>query len=175
MVKKTIKVRGEHGEFATSESSETRRAKAKAPKKKKTKYSNYYITINSNLDTSKINKEAFKRRTQRVFDRIADFIKIKNKGDDEDDIDDVSYKTRPEVGPDRKLVHMHALVRIKHRTKVKLDYKAIRKALVKEGAVRKGKGFHFYAKLFRDNRITLLDYINKTRERASDRELASRS
>lgn len=157
MPKKKLQVKATHHDFAPSDES----LGGKKKKKAKLKYSNYYMTINSNLAKG-IDKKKFRDGFVDVFDNIGDYIKFKGmKEPNYDLIDSIKVSTHPEVGKKRGLIHGHALVKIKHRTKIGLDYDGMREALIESGAVP-ASGFHFYSKLVKDNVGTLKDYMTKT-------------
>lgn len=164
--KKKLKVRKKHHDFA--DSSDHDRAIAK-PKKKKLKYSNFYFTINTNLSNDAlkknsdgmITKKTFLKGTRKVFDNIERYIKVIVPGDTMEDVESVKVSTHPEIGKAKKLVHMHALVKIKHRTKIRIDYDKMKRALKRNNAVPEA-GFHFYVKLVQNDVKNVLEYMKKT-------------
>lgn len=138
----------------------------KKTKKPKTKYSNFYITLNTNLRLKKSDGDrvAAKRRFlsgfKQVLSDIGDHIEFIGNGS-WDDVDKADVKIRPEIGPKKKLIHGHALVRIKHRTKLRIPYAKLRKAFEDAGAVPKGGGYHMKVIVANDNMAHIEDYINK--------------
>ena len=68
---------------------------------------------------------------------------------------------------------MHILVKIKHNTKIQLNYSSLKSALIDSGAVP-ASGFHFYVESIKDNISGLREYMNKrhTKSKGSEQEVS---
>ena len=116
--------------------------------------SNFWITINTNVNRKGAKgqglKRKFKNGVHAVMDKLPDHIKFMDHGKGSlSKIKSIKVETKPETGKKKKFIHMHMLVKIKHDTKIQLNYTTLKKALIDSGAVN--EGFHFYVETIKDN------------------------
>lgn len=165
-------------------------------KREKTKYSNFFITINSNVrdNDPKGFVDSWVPAIRSGFDpevleRAIFFVEKKVVGQTNEDppkpitkmvrtendhwkfVDNVDVQTRPEIGSDKNLVHLHALIKIKHTTAVQIDWDIIKDHIRKNG----GSWSYFNYKLFRDASKNFEDYLNKTASSAPQKRGAPES
>ncbi len=88
------------------------------------KFSNLFLTINTQKSDPALIPE-FKEATQMVLDNIEDYIIFSNKRDDLDKIDNIDVSFRHEVGGKYSKIHVHALIKIAHRSHIKIDAQRI--------------------------------------------------
>ncbi len=137
--------------------------------------SNFFLTINSNRSNRTMSPAAFtefynffESMIKNLMDNdIHDFIILKPSTEDDGKLKGVPLHERVkgsiqfaiEIGPERGLLHSHAVLVTQHRgVNLKLDYDGLHSYLEKklDGI------YHLYVKLFRDNFVSLQDYISKT-------------
>lgn len=137
--------------------------------------SNFFLTINTNRSNRTMNSDAFSE-FYKSFESliqnftendIHDFIILKPSTEDDGKLKGVPLHQRVkgsiqyaiEIGPERGLLHAHAVLVTQHRgVNLKLDYDGLHSYLEKklDGI------YHLDVKLFRDNFVSLQDYISKT-------------
>lgn len=155
--------------------------KQNKPKKIPLKYSNWFITINTNKNMNAMEleeKESFYKHFEEVIKNfyekdISDFVIMKgssqgvNYGMDKNApreelikrIENVSAEYVLEIGEEKFSLHSHALFSIKKRgLETKLDYSKIREYLNEKC----GYDVHLNCKLYTDSQKTLSHYITKT-------------
>lgn len=155
-----------HVSFEDLDSSPEKKIKKNTPKNK-IKYSNFFITLNTNLRYKKGDEQRRQARRdfvngfKTVLSNIGDYVEFLNDGS-WDDVEKADVKIRPEIGTKKGLIHGHALVRLRHRTKLRIPYAKLRQAFEDEGAVVKGGKYHMKVIVANDNMANIEDYINKT-------------
>ena len=139
---------------------------AKPVKKAKARHTSYLITINTNTPIRTGAEEhlpELKRRLTNAYNalstNILDLIEYKAEDGNVDLIDNVSMTGNMEIGSERNMLHLHAILSIKHRTKIRLDYKKAR-LLIHEQC----PNAHFDCRLFHHSFAYLLDYISKNKQ-----------
>lgn len=129
-----------------------------AEKKPKLRYSGYFLTIVSNVVNGKDNKvlEKFTETVKGIFegDAILEYIE-----GEQDKIESVDAETSIELNG-RRFPHCHALVKIKHRTNVRMPYDKLRKA-VAEGLGVSPSSLHIYCRLIKDANFSVQNYLMK--------------
>lgn len=108
-------------------------------KKEKLKYSHWFITLSTNQrydadDPSKdSDAEVFEAVIEDILKNIPKYVKMP---DDHawstERIEDVDGEYTVEWGPKTKALHCHALIKIKHRSKLQLDYGALKEKVKSE-------------------------------------------
>ena len=166
---------------------------APSEKRDKIKYSNFFVTINTNARDQ--NPEGMVRQwvpairsgfDPKVLEKAIFFVEKQVVGQTKDDppkpitkmvrsnmdhwkfVDNVDVQTRPEIGSAKGLVHMHALIKIRHTTAVQIDWDVIKDEIRSNG----GDWSYFNYKIFRDASKTFEDYLNKTAESAPQKRSA---
>lgn len=128
--------------------------------------SNFWITINTNVKKKGSSrnpgmKRKFRDGVHKVLDNLPEHIKFLDHSKGSlSKIKSIKVETKPETGKKKGFIHMHILVKIKHNTKIQLNYSSLKAALVESGAVP-ASGFHFYVESIKDNISDLRDYMNK--------------
>jgi hypothetical protein len=147
-------------------------------KKKRIKYSNWFVTVNPNIVMDVGDKrykkyyETFKKTLDAIFDKkkIHNFIEIKNTTDKFDDqyIKNINVHYTTEFGEKNRNLHGHAMIEIKHYTLLRLNYEKIRKTvkaiLVKENYMKDNNEIHLDVQTYRNQRTLhdlVLDYMKK--------------
>lgn len=160
---------------------EVKQTKARAkPKTCPVKYSNFFVTINSNKNMSTLGPEEynntlnkFKEVIGELFNtKIKDFIILAGaksgepfglprdvpREELEKRIESAKIEFVIEIGSESHKLHSHALIGLKKRgCDSKLDYENIRKYL----EVKLGYTCHFCSILYRDAKQNLQAYISK--------------
>lgn len=141
------------------------------------KFSGFFVTINSNKrsestkdDTAMANTF---RRAVSSFYRQSDILKVIYDRRTDDVVDpelldtiDINYtfELGKRNGAKNKL-HSHGIIKIRHRTKIKLNYEAIRswfkKIFLAAGYSDESSSIHLDVKPFGDTNRNLLYYITK--------------
>lgn len=131
----------------------------------KFKHTNILLTINTNQryqdnDANLQNDvEVFDGTVQNILNNINNYCKFPD-GDNWNDnsIKDVSIDYIVEKGTQKNCIHAHALVKIKHNTKLQLDFKKIQEKVNTElGIVTYVNG-----RLVKNNGSdNIVDYLNK--------------
>lgn len=102
----------------------------KKKQKRKTHWSNYFMTFNSNKVFHDIRNPEFKKLEQKMIDALNDmfsekniekYVIVKEAGKNFDDIKEIQFEARSEIGDDAKKLHCHALLSFHHNTLIKLN------------------------------------------------------
>lgn len=104
--------------------------------KAKPKYSNWLLTINSNQSYKEddphreSDAEIMEEAVVDILNNIKSYIRIEDENGSwsSTSINSVEVDYGVEYGPKQRRLHCHIFVRVKHNTKVKLDYQGIKKA-----------------------------------------------
>ena len=95
------------------------------------------------------------------LNNIGDFVTIPEEHWIDDYIKDTQVQYVIERGNRRGFLHFHSLIKIKHKTQVKLDLKKIREYVSKELGLT---GIHIHVRIVKANsEDNILDYIDKYR------------
>lgn len=103
--------------------------------KKKTKFSNYFLTVNSHLKGKDFSEEEIVKIAEILQDTLNEelaknsskWVKVKSDAD-ADHIQSIKIYTKPELQGvnTANQLHTHSIIMIEHDTRVQLDYNAIR-------------------------------------------------
>ena len=131
----------------------------------KLKSSNFYLTINTN-QSYKINPDGLENDTEVFEDVIKDVLA--NFNDyvtlpagvmwDDDNIRDVDIDYVIEKGLNKGFLHSHILIKIKHTTNVKLDFKKIKSKICTDLGL---KNIYLKNYVSKNNDQNILQYIQK--------------
>ena len=158
-------VKVEASEEAIEEASEeVVKPVVKPAKKSKIRHSSWLITINTNRPINTglerelpILKERLTNAYNKLGSNILDLIEYKQGS--EDDVDDIHMVGNVEIGSERRLLHMHAVLSIKHRAKIRMKYDEVRKLVQSECP-----SCYMNMKSFNNSYQYMLDYINKNKQ-----------
>lgn len=138
------------------------------PQKERVRYSSWLVTINSNLPVRTGDEpgvDIAKQDLQTIYSKlfaedggIVRFIQYKEDGKGEEYIDQVDVQGNMEVGSVRFNLHLHAILSIKHRTRIQMDYKGVKRA------VQEVAPFYVNFSPFPNSFAYMLDYINKNQQ-----------
>lgn len=94
------------------------------------RYSNFMITINSNIDYDKMTDEEktkFKNIAKYVFsNNIQKYVQFSEDGKS---IYSIEPTYRFEIAPTNNRLHLHGIIKITHNSKIKLDLNQLRKII----------------------------------------------
>ena len=139
------------------------------------RYSNFFITINTQQSVWKMSKEdgqalflQFKDLIEKFKNEdIHNFVVLTTSKEDEGKLKDIPLHSRVEsahiedaieIGPERGLLHAHLILKTVHRgVNFKLDYEGLHTYWHNQL-----NGCHFYCEVFRNRAQTLDFYIRKT-------------
>ena len=107
--------------------------------KKTWKHSNFFLTINTNQRYTnddpnlQSDTEIFEQIINNMLNNLDQYIKFPN-GDDWQtaDINDVDVDYVIEKGTKKNCLHAHAVIKIKHNTKVQIDFPKIQRSIADE-------------------------------------------
>ena len=138
----------------------------KPVKKAKARHSSWLITINSNFPVRTGDERELpeiKRRLTNAYNavtsNILSLIEYRTDDGNEDLIDNISVTGNMEIGSERRLLHLHAILSIKHRTKIRMKYREVTK-LVHEAC----PSSYCNLKPFNNSYAYMLDYIAKNKQ-----------
>jgi len=125
------------------------------------KYSNYFLTINTQQQPTDQLVELFEDALTVFFENFGVFVKTR-KGFPKNDKRDIVILPVVEIGGKKHRLHCHATVEIEHQSNILLDYTKIRK-FFKE-SLDGFKEIHFDAKVYKNsrNQDNIKSYILKT-------------
>ena len=139
--------------------------KTRKPNPDKIRTSAFYLTLNSNQSYKEDDKmieqdtEFFDGVMSHVLNNIGDFVTIPEGHWTDDFIKDTQVQYVIERGNRRGFLHFHSLIKIKHKTQVKLDLKKIREYVSKELGLT---GIHIHVRIVKANSEEgILEYIDK--------------
>ena len=137
----------------------------KVIKNAKDKTSNFFLTINTNQsykqDDPNLQNDiaVFEECIKGILSNLNDYVNIDGGIWSDDFIDDVDIDYVIELGTIKRHIHAHIMIKIKHRTKLMLDYKKIKAKVLSELGL---KNIYVNNKLMKkDSSTNVLDYINK--------------
>lgn len=138
-------------------------------KKAKARHSSWLVTINTNFAVRTGDEPELPEMKQRLTnaynalfegDNILDLIEYRDESTAGSEfIDDISVTGTIEIGPVKRLLHLHAILSIKHRSKIRMRYGKITR-IVHE----KSPGAYCNLKPFNNSYAYMLDYISKNKE-----------
>jgi len=103
--------------------------------------------------------EFFDGVMSHVLNNIGDFVTIPEGHWTDDFIKDTQVQYVIERGNKKGFLHFHSLIKIKHKTQVKLDLKKIREYVSKELGLT---GIHIHVRIVKANSEEgILEYIDK--------------
>ena len=138
----------------------------KVVKNEKAKYSNFLLTINTNQQYKEGDEnmendiEVFENCIKEVLSSAEQYIKLPEGVEwNDDNIKDVDIDYVIEKGTKKNQIHVHILFKIKHTTKVLLDYPKIKKKICDDLGL---DNVYMLNKLVKNSGdINILEYINK--------------
>jgi hypothetical protein len=139
----------------------------KEEKNKKPIHSNFLLTINTNQQYKSNDEhlqndiEFFENTIKNILNNIDQYIDIRNDGDiwDDDTIKDVDVDYIIERGTKKGQIHCHALIKIKHFTRLQLDYKKLKEKVKKDLGL---KNIYLNNRLVRNSGSeNIVEYLNK--------------
>ena len=137
----------------------------KVVKNEKIKTSNFFLTINTNQSYQENDENlqndiaVFEECIKNILSNLNDYVKIDGGIWSDDFINDVDIDYVIELGPVKKHIHSHIMIKIKHKTKIMLDLQKIKSKILTELGL---KNIYMNNKLMKtDSSINVLEYINK--------------
>lgn len=143
------------------------------PAKRKLRHSNIHLTINTNRAYRDPDSDEFKRAVAeflRVANGIINETRLNTPGDliyltpeavkagqTWDDVKEIEFEGRPELGGERRMLHMHLAIFVSHYTNIRFSIDKMR-AEFKAGL---GDGINLSYRMHADARAALINYINK--------------
>ena len=118
--------------------------------------SNFFVTINSNRSDPEV-VELLKSAYNGFVKNIFEFLKYPGGTDQRDKIQKIDIDTALEQGSIKKRYHIHAYIKIQHKTKLQINMSKCRNYF-KE---RLGGGIHFDVKFIRQKDFCLISYLKK--------------
>ena len=140
----------------------------KKPTKKPLRYSNWFITINTNKAFKEKN-DAYKKFVTKFYKCLKDmftspgihqYVRITKEGVDYNHsvINNIDGEWRIERGKKKFMIHMHGMIKIHHRTNVHLEYLKMKAKIINDMGL---EGVHFDAKLYKSADDCIDKYIRK--------------
>ena len=138
----------------------------KVEKNKKPIATNFLLTINTNQQYKETDKnldndiEVFEETINNILNNVDQYINIPadHKWDDKH-IKDVDIDYTIERGTIKHQLHIHILFKIKHFTKIQLNYQKIKEKIKKDLGLN---NIYLYNKLIRNSgNDNIIDYLNK--------------
>jgi hypothetical protein len=137
----------------------------KVIKNAKDKTSNFFLTINTNQqyqqDDPNLQNDiaVFEECIKNILSNINNYVNISEGIWDDEHVNDVDIDYVIELGPVKKHIHAHIMIKIKHRTKLMLDLQKIKSKILSDLGL---KNIYMNNKLMKkDSSTNVLDYIHK--------------
>ena len=138
----------------------------KVEKNIKPKQSNFLLTINTNMQYKEDDKhlkddiEIFDHTINQVLNNVDEYINLpENDKWDDNTIKNVDIDYTIERGLKKGQLHIHIMFKIKHFTKIQLNYNKIKEKICNDLGL---KNVYMYNRLLRPNDSdNVEDYINK--------------
>jgi predicted AAA+ superfamily ATPase len=138
----------------------------KVEKNIKPKQSNFLLTINTNMQYKEDDKhlkddiEIFDHTINQVLNNVDEYINLpENDKWDDDTIKNVDIDYTIERGLKKGQLHIHIMFKIKHFTKIQLNYNKIKEKICNDLGL---KNVYMYNRLLRPNDSdNVQDYLNK--------------
>ena len=132
----------------------------------KPKQSNFLLTLNTNMQYEKDDKhlnadiEIFDGCINELLNNVDQYIKLPETDEwNEDTIKDVNIDYTIERGTKKGQLHIHIMFKIKHFTKIQLNYDKIKKKISDDLGLN---NIYCYNRLFKPNDSdNVQDYLNK--------------
>ena len=132
-------------------------------KENQDKFSSFFVTINTNQsykeDDPSIDDDAqiFSSVIEDILNNIGDYITLP-VGDDLSKVKDADLEYVVERGSKMRSLHTHIMIKFKHNSNVKLNYKKIKDKIKSELGLN---NIYFQNKMVRANNENLANYLNK--------------
>jgi len=126
----------------------------------KDKSSILFLTLNTNT-RDLVSEELLRKVGGEYFDNIEEFLRFLHKEPERNNpsyIDEVDIETVVEKGKKEERVHLHSLIRIKHRTKLQIDLIKTQAYFCRELGL---KNIYLNVKFIPDDNMSLLKYLRK--------------
>ena len=139
----------------------------KEEKNKKPIHSNFLLTINTNQQYKENDQhlkndiQFFENTIKDVLNHIDQYVEIRNEGDnwDDDTIKDIDIDYVIERGTKKGQIHCHALIKIKHFTRLQLNYKKMKQKIQHDLGL---PNIYLNNRLVRNSGSeTIVEYLNK--------------
>ena len=89
-------------------------------------HSRFFVTVNSNSTDIKY-KSLLRKTFESLINQLEDYLIFRKTGHDKSKIDEITVDAASiEIGDEKKMVHLHALVHIVHHSNIQLDNKKIK-------------------------------------------------
>jgi hypothetical protein len=153
MSKPKVTIKGQVSNFDQKE-------KAIAPRQ-----SNFFLTINTNQRFKdddlmlQNDTEVFVEVIEKVLNNIQSYVSIPVEANWDNDVQSVDVDYVVEKGNEKNCLHTHILMKIKHRTRVQLNYKLLKEHICADLGL---PNIHLKNILLKmDNSDNILEYLNK--------------
>lgn len=126
----------------------------------KDKVSTFWLTLNSNSQDL-VSEALMKQAATEFFDQIELFFRFLNRDLEKNNVsyvDGISIQSAIETGTKEKRVHLHALIKVEHKTKLQLDLRKI-VAFFKKGL--RLPNVYCHVEFVQDESISLTKYMQK--------------
>lgn len=126
----------------------------------KDRVSQLFLTVNTNSQDL-ISEQQLKQVANSYFENMEEFIRFLHKDHNRNNvehIDDIKIQSSVEIGKKEKRVHLHALIRIEHRTKLQLDLRKTTTFFKKQLDL---KNLYLHVDFIPDNTTSLIKYMRK--------------
>ena len=136
---------------------------------KKSRRSNYFITINTNQkgfnklsEEYEIFVEKFKKSLNEIYNNLENYVTIKEKNDSYDDnVRKIDIQSAVELGPKTNSIHAHINISFLHTTRLMLDFDKIKQHILSDLKI---PNLYLNSKLYHSNTMSLKDYLLKQYE-----------
>ena len=138
----------------------------KKEKNEKLLSSNFLLTINTNMRYKEDDQhlendiEVFDKTVQEILNNIGSYVNLPAEHKfDEDHIKNVDIDYTIEKGTKNNQLHIHIMLKFRHKTKIQLNYEKIKQKITKDLGL---DNVYMYNRLIRNSGSeNILDYINK--------------
>ncbi len=121
----------------------------------------FFLTVNTNSQDL-ISEVQMRAVAEQFFNQIENYFRFLNRKFPETNnvshVDSIDIETAVEKGKKQERVHLHGLIKVRHRTKIQLDLRKIHSFFTE--ALRL-KNIYVNVKYVPDNDISLLKYMRK--------------
>ena len=132
----------------------------------KVRTSAFFLTLNTNKSYKEGNDEHFYDDTEifdgvmtHILNNIDDFVLIPEGHWTDDYIKNTNVQYVIERGTTKGFLHMHSLIKVLHKTQVKLDLKKMREYVSKELGIT---GIHIHVRIVKsNNEDNIIQYLEK--------------
>jgi len=119
-----------------------------------------FMTINSNSQDL-VTETQMRKAAEEYFEHIEEFFCFLNRDVSRNNpgfIDEIDVESTVETGKKEKRVHLHSLIRVKHRTKLQVDLRKTHAFFCERLQL---KNIYLNVKFIPDNNMSLLKYMRK--------------